>query len=37
VTQIDTDYARVADYWRTTSYGSTTWKFDAVVKPTDLS
>lgn len=28
LTQIDTDYARAANYWRTASYGSTTWKFE---------
>jgi hypothetical protein len=25
---IDTNFARVADYWRTASYNSTTWKFE---------
>lgn len=25
---IDASYARVADFWRTASYGSTTWKFE---------
>jgi hypothetical protein len=28
LTKIDTDYVRVADYWRTASYGSTTWQFE---------